>query len=390
MRPILEDTSSRGMAMLIAALFLAVVATAALQFLWLRRLAASHNEVLTGSLQVNASQLAETVTRDLATLVGYFTEQSAGTDCRQQLAAWNARKDIPARVHGIYRVRALNDVHLRGELIAGDGIDQPRAQAIINRIGAAYREGHLPLAQGGTFVPLFDWETASVRVRERAGDDTAWLVLVLNRATFRDPYLTELVRRHFGSAFDVAITRARSGNVVYTAATSDIRKSADLTFDIYDPAISTAVHEASAGLGPQAFQQIRGNGQPAWKLFVRHRAGSIVRAVEQTRMRAAAIATVTLLLLLTSSAALAQSARRSRQFATQRAMFASMVTHELLTPLTVIRSAAETLSERLVSDPDRVSHYGTVIREEGRRLTQTIADVLDLSTGSVALNIERI
>jgi signal transduction histidine kinase len=83
------------------------------------------------------------------------------------------------------------------------------------------------------------------------------------------------------------------------------------------------------------------------------------------------------LLLLGGSAALViVSARRERRLAGRQLEFVAAVSHELRTPLTVIRSAAENLRDGLVVEPARVREYGAVLREEGRRLTDMVEQVL--------------
>jgi signal transduction histidine kinase len=56
--------------------------------------------------------------------------------------------------------------------------------------------------------------------------------------------------------------------------------------------------------------------------------------------------------------------------------FVAGVTHELRTPVAVIRSAAENLSHGVVGNTERVKRYGTVIESEARRLGEMIESVL--------------
>jgi signal transduction histidine kinase len=54
------------------------------------------------------------------------------------------------------------------------------------------------------------------------------------------------------------------------------------------------------------------------------------------------------------------------------------VTHELRTPLAVIRSAGENLADGVVS-PGQVKAYGELVRDEGRRLSEMVEQVLALA-----------
>jgi signal transduction histidine kinase len=77
-----------------------------------------------------------------------------------------------------------------------------------------------------------------------------------------------------------------------------------------------------------------------------------------------------------SVALLAAASRRAHRLAEQQMEFVAGVTHELRTPVAVIRSAAENLSHGVVGNSDRVKRYGTVIEREARRLGEMIESVL--------------
>jgi signal transduction histidine kinase len=113
-----------------------------------------------------------------------------------------------------------------------------------------------------------------------------------------------------------------------------------------------------------------------WTIALSHRAGSVDAAVAAAQRRSAAVAGAVLLLLGGSAALVVVSARRERRLAGRQLEFVAAVSHELRTPLTVIRSAAENLRDGLVVEPARVREYGSVLREEGRRLTDMVEQVL--------------
>src|SRR5260221_3929031 len=113
-----------------------------------------------------------------------------------------------------------------------------------------------------------------------------------------------------------------------------------------------------------------------WTIALSHRAGSVEAAVAATRGRSAALPGALLLLLGGSAALVIVSARREGRVAGRQLEFVAAVSHELRTPLTVIRSAAENLRDGLVVEPSRVREYGAVLREEGRRLTDMVEQVL--------------
>jgi signal transduction histidine kinase len=113
-----------------------------------------------------------------------------------------------------------------------------------------------------------------------------------------------------------------------------------------------------------------------WRLIVQHASGSLETAVASVRRRNLGLSFGILLLLSVSVALLAAASRRAHRLADQQMEFIAGVTHELRTPVAVIRSAAENLSQGVVGNADRVKRYGTVIESEARRLGEMIESVL--------------
>ncbi|MGH9768600.1 MAG: sensor histidine kinase, partial [Blastocatellia bacterium] len=59
--------------------------------------------------------------------------------------------------------------------------------------------------------------------------------------------------------------------------------------------------------------------------------------------------------------------------------FVAGVSHELRTPLAVICSAAENLADGVIDNHDQIKRYGGLIRDEGRRLTRMVEQVLEFA-----------
>jgi signal transduction histidine kinase len=126
---------------------------------------------------------------------------------------------------------------------------------------------------------------------------------------------------------------------------------------------------------PLAPMQERGR----WKLLVRHRAGSLEAAIARNRLRDLSVSGLLLVLLAAASALLVESTRRAQRLAHQQMEFVAGVSHELRTPLTVISSAADNLADGVVAGHSQVKRYGSVIRQESRRLTEMIEQLLRFS-----------
>ena len=131
--------------------------------------------------------------------------------------------------------------------------------------------------------------------------------------------------------------------------------------------------------GPGPF--LRGAFQTAilsqpWELLVKHRAGSLERAVEQLRRRNLAISFGVLLVLGAGLISLVISSQRARTLGRLQMEFAAGVSHELRTPLAVIRSAAYNLRRGIVKDKEGVEQYAGIVQDEARRLSDMVDQVL--------------
>src|SRR4029079_5330437 len=71
--------------------------------------------------------------------------------------------------------------------------------------------------------------------------------------------------------------------------------------------------------------------------------------------------------------------RRELHLARLKSDFVANVSHELKTPLALIRLFAETLELGRLRNPDKAQQYYRVINKESPRLTQLINNILDFS-----------
>ena len=124
--------------------------------------------------------------------------------------------------------------------------------------------------------------------------------------------------------------------------------------------------------------------RPLW-MFPDHRIGIRMRgesAAELARARThASIALFAAVgaLLLAGAWLLFRNFRRELQLAEMRTDFVSNVSHELKTPLALIRMYAETLEMERVPDPENRREYLRVIMRESDRLSRLINNILSFS-----------
>jgi signal transduction histidine kinase len=118
---------------------------------------------------------------------------------------------------------------------------------------------------------------------------------------------------------------------------------------------------------------------PRWRLLVQHPSGSLEGAVNSARRRNLLISSSILSVLGASVGLLVLSTRRAHELARQQMEFVAAVSHELRTPLAVIRSAGENLADGIVKDQVEIRKYGDLVRNEGRRLTDMVEQILEFA-----------
>jgi signal transduction histidine kinase len=118
---------------------------------------------------------------------------------------------------------------------------------------------------------------------------------------------------------------------------------------------------------------------PGWRLLVKHPSGSLEGAVTTVRRRNLLISSSILAVLGASVGLLILSTRRAQTLARQQMEFVAAVSHELRTPLAVIRSAGENLADGVIRDDEQIRKYGDLVRNEGRRLTEMVEQILEFA-----------
>jgi signal transduction histidine kinase len=98
-------------------------------------------------------------------------------------------------------------------------------------------------------------------------------------------------------------------------------------------------------------------------------------------MRNLGISFAILLLLGASMALIIITTQRAQRLARLQVEFVAGVSHELRTPLAVISSASENLTDGIVEGKGQVKLYGTLIRNEARRLEGMMEHILEFASG---------
>lgn len=128
-----------------------------------------------------------------------------------------------------------------------------------------------------------------------------------------------------------------------------------------------------------------------WELVVKVRNNTLEGIVKNTRHRNLLISYCILTILGISMVMVYVSTRRADSLARRQLRFVSGVSHELRTPISVIRSAGENLADGVITDLDQQKQYGSLIRDEGRRLSSMVENILSFSAlqnGKTTLNLK--
>ena len=116
-----------------------------------------------------------------------------------------------------------------------------------------------------------------------------------------------------------------------------------------------------------------------WVLNVQHRDGSLEQFITNTRNRNLAVSFGILALLGISVGLIFFSAQRAKKLAQRQMDFVSSVSHEFRTPLAVIYSAGENLTDGVVNSHTQVTEYGTLIKHEGKKLSGMVEQILEFA-----------
>ncbi len=121
------------------------------------------------------------------------------------------------------------------------------------------------------------------------------------------------------------------------------------------------------------------NQKGGWQLFVQYRGGSLEAAIESMQQRNLLSSFGVLLLLAANGILLIILLNRARRLVSQQANFVASVTHELRTPLAVIRATSENIADQIITDAAQIKEYGLIINTEERRLTAMIEQLLEFT-----------
>lgn len=394
---------------------------AALQYRWLGQVSEGEREQMKTGVQTTARRISEDFDQELTrAYVAYFfpydklTDESSYAERHQR---WLEVAHDPRLVKAVFLAtdKGTNNLTLRRYDPAANQFSsqawpddlKPLAGPLEQRLKAArtaFAQDPPQIPPAPTLSPLLSGELQSLVVAitkfpQLGSDDErpeifGFAIVQLDGRFIQQEMLPALIKQHVDvNNYAVMIVgRNEAKKVVWQSAARDFSNP-----DTVQPLF---------GLRPSEFRNLLRNQQPAsgntpqripamipfaggggggsgdnraWELRIRHRAGSLGAAVAEVRRRNLFISSGIMLLLVFSIGLLMLSLRRAKKLAQQQMDFVAGVSHELRTPLAVIDSAGYNLTKGVIKDPQRISHYGSLIRKETRRLQDMVEQILEFA-----------
>ncbi|MEI8096248.1 MAG: HAMP domain-containing sensor histidine kinase [Spirochaetales bacterium] len=297
---------------------------------------------------------------------GAVTDEEVLGRASQLLEAWNQRNEVPGLVTGAWVTSETQAWYL-----LADGVHWSEPVPIANVPSNPYRST-------GAFV--------------RAGGRR--LLVDLNPSVLSNIVVPILVGRYFAGTDGLpgyrltlrTLEGSGAGAVLWTSQPTtekDLALSPELGLNLlgngdrFGPVLPEVGDVFSTGNGLTLVgRPPRGADRPVWVLEVRHVDGSLEAAAERVRWLNLS-GTFTLLSVLTFGFLfLYRLYNRNRLAVRAQQDFVSSVSHELKSPLAVLRAAAENLKEGVVSEPGQARRYGERMLSEADRLLMLTENIL--------------
>jgi signal transduction histidine kinase len=421
---------------------------AVLQYRWIGEVSAAERDRLESNLRVASDQFATDFDAEFSRLANSFQIRDGlpdtATPLIERYQTWSETSGYPRLVRALYLFKLNADAapdYSRVDLQSGTLEPEP-LPAELQNTGERLRPGATVIASGGPILfavtsirrgrPFAGGRGEDLRARPDRPPDRGSangpgpgfgggagfgvpegaVVIELDREVILKDLVGALVEKHFSAhdetAYRVAIVNRGTGRVLYSSAgdwtPQDIAKP-DGEIGLFGggPLAGSGNPGGNASNRRGGRQRNQGpfrggfqgpplNGQP-WQLLLKHRAGSLEQAVDQTRRKDLAMSFGILMILAAGLITVIASSQRAHSLGRLQMEFAAGVSHELRTPLAVIRSAAHNLRSGVVRDKEDVEEYAAIVQEEARRLSDMVEEVLlysETQSGRKKYNLEPI
>lgn len=369
---------------------------AAYQIAWIRDLGNRERSRLYEGLLASADLFADAFATEIDALPAIFGRPTVAEDrelFERRWEFWRAHATAPEIVEEFLLISApLADGSVAVSRWNGNSFsaytDAKGIRALLDGIGTIAPFGPPAIRDP---IPL-SGGTEAVVLSGTPGDGQ-WLVILIDERVLEERLIPLLAERYLpgNSEYLFRIVNETDGSVVYrsgASATPEAFVSPDLRFSLTASGFRPRPSFQKGGRPDLPPDSVRGpeegGSRPPrsrvegirWRLEAVHHSGSLASAVKANVARSAAVSFGILIVMAAVIFILASAVRRSQQLAARQQEFIATVTHELKTPVAVIRSAAENLADGVVTDRERTARYGGVIRRESGRLADMIDGLL--------------
>jgi signal transduction histidine kinase len=387
---------------------------AALQYRWLGQVSEGEREQMKAGLQTTARRISEDFDQSLTrAFIAYLSapetlgDESSFAERHQR---WLDTAHYPKLVKAVFLSSALDrDTLTLKQFDASSNKFSPLPwpqdlSALQNQLEQRMKVIRTAFAQNPPQIPpppnlspqlngeLFVFVMPVAKFPYLGSEDqkpefSGFALVQLDAQFIQQEMLPALVKHYVDvNNYDLAIvTRGEAKKMIWQTSSTDL-PNADTTqpmFGLRPSEIRNLMRNQSPRQGTMTPRMGGvtpfGGDNRGWELRIRHRAGSLEAAVAQVRRRNLLISSGVLLLLVSSIGLLMMSVRRAKKLAQQQMDFVAGVSHELRTPLAVIDSAGYNLTKGVIKDPQRVAHYGALIRKETRRLQEMVEQILEFA-----------
>ena len=397
---------------LVVAVLVLLPVLAIFQYRWLGQVSEGERERMNALLHSAALQFSDAFDSEISRLYSLFQRDKAGgmstlpEEYTQRLEQWETASSNPKIVRGVF-------------LVEKDGDDTVKLLQV-NRISRSLDEiawpPELSALRERILEPAVDviWEGIPALVipprdslflgkdtDSTSGPHLLAVIVLLDPSLIKNVFLPALASRYFvngdGLSYNVAVAsngvprkpifESQPGLLANGFKAGIETGLFDLRLDTLpannrsgplnngsakSPSVLVRIIKSNFREG-QSDEDLRGQ----WRLLVNYQPGALENKIASSRVRNLTIGLGILVLLALSIGMLIVSSARATRLAQDQINFVAGVTHELRTPLAVICSAGENLADGVVSDAEKVREYGRIIRDDGRRLTETVQQVLE-------------
>jgi signal transduction histidine kinase len=416
-----------------------------LQYSWLTQIAADEKDRLEKRLKIDTERFAEDFNKEIQTT--YFTFQIRDENWREKFAerfeTWRQNSKYPQLIKRITVSTKDGSTLLfnqeSGQFETVESSFSP--EEFTKNFQEPIDEQNLTLQ-----IPIFSEKPITEEVKgtedlrelpakieiirtSRISNISGYILIKLDENALKNNLLQSLGQKYFPDGdYDFAITSEKDKSLIFQ---SNAFENTDVTLPIFSltpdnlnfllnqsqftkmttgkkivlsQKIETKTLETSNAItnptiyvsAPDKLQKLSrdtNDSKSLWVLNVQHKEGSLEQFVGNTRRRNLTVSFGILSLLAVSIGLIFISTNRARRFAQRQIEFVSSVSHEFRTPLAVIYSASENLTDGVVDSPENITKYGNLIKREGKKLSAMVEQILEFAganSGKQKYNFETV